>query len=263
MHTASQQFITACQQQGVQLNKKVIEDLAWRKGEVRRSSSMVYHSPMVRTIQEWAWNSEAKDPTNPDYQIANKPIAIGQLPPDPIMRMLAHIANAALRPRIPLPVFTHLDPVRADGTCRDAEKYWNEVFNRIADPNRSDRPRMELFTQGDTIVALRKAISHPTGILLRRQRLGRLGYEYPAGSLIQLETRQDIKRNISWNKRQNTLQHTSWDDVTRVNFSRPSVFAVSGEYRQLHFGTCARTKNSPSIQRVQQLAELALSNSSM
>ncbi len=261
MHTASRQFIKACTQQGVQLNEAFIEDLAFHPGVIRDRRSSVYASPMVRAIEKWAWIAETKDPTNTDHQIVDKPIQISQLPLDPIMHTVAGIANAALRPRIALPVFEHLNPVYAWATCRDAEKYWNEVFNRITTP--AVRPRLELFTADDTIVALRKAMHNPSGYLLRPGRLGQLDYVYPAGSLIQLETQQDIEgTHLLWRRTQSKPKVTAWSDVTRVNYSRPSVYSVSGEYRRLHFGYHEITRACPCTQCVQRLAGVALRNAS-
>jgi hypothetical protein len=256
MHTASWQFIKACERQDVQLNEKAITDLDFRPGNIRWTASDLYNSPMVDAIEKWAWIAETNDTPNPDYQIANKPIEIDQLPPDPIMRMLAGIANAALCMRVPA-VYPHIKPALAWSTCLDAETYWNDVFDRIA--GKHERPRIELFTEGDTIVALRKAIGRPTGILLRPQRLGRLDYVYPAGSIIQLETRHDREgRYLSWQTRRSAPKRTSWDDITALNFSRPSIYFTSGVYRRRHFGIHERTNNSPCTKCIHRLAETAL-----
>jgi hypothetical protein len=259
MDTASRHFIKACEQQDVQLNEKVIADLGFLKGDIRWTASEIYSSPMVRTIQEWAWVAETNDAGSPDHQIANKPIMVDQLPSDPIMRMLAGIANAALRERVP----SVYEPIEHPGlvwnVCRDVESHWNEVFNRIASKHKHPRPRIELFTDGDTIVAIRKAIGHPTGILLRPQRLGQLDYVYPAGSLIQLQTRHDAQgRHIAWEKTRSAPKRTSWSDVTTVSFSRPSVYATSGVYRRRHFGIHERTQNSACMKRIHRLAKTAL-----
>ncbi|HSX29489.1 MAG TPA: hypothetical protein VLE73_02920 [Candidatus Saccharimonadales bacterium] len=250
MHVSSRQFLDACKAQQLHLHDKV--EGAIRRPVRARQSYDTYMSPLVIAIEDATWIAETTD-----EPIANKPIVLEQLPPDPVMRLLADIANAALRPRIQPKLYENISPVVAEATCRDADNKWSSIFYKIA--NNIEKPGVEIFTEGSVIVALRKVKGNANGLLLQPRRLGQLDYVFPAGTTLHVETsnepsplrKEDIDMPFG-------LKHTNWSLVTRLGASRPSMYALPREYRKTHFGTHRRVVKSIDLEYINQLAEQAL-----
>jgi len=250
MHASCREFLDACAAQQVRLHAAI--ESTFRDPIRAARSSDTYLSQLMAAVGKAAWIAETTD-----EPIADRPVDLERLPPDPTMHMLASIANAALLPRVQPKPFENIRPWIAQQVCRDTENHWSEIFSRIA--RKVEKPGIEIFTEGDVIVALRKVKGNANGLLLQPRRLGQLDYIFPSGTILQLETSNEPSPlQKEYIRMPHGLKCTDWSLVTHLNPSRPSMYAIPREYRATHFGTHWRVRRSISMERIHQLAGEAL-----
>lgn len=243
MHPASESFIQACRDQQVEPSRQLLNTLG---------AHSVFRSgiPLLGTIASTGTLLESPywDPQR-ERPFVDSPLDPAAMPPDRASQLLTKIVNASTG-TIPPVLNPDVLPVVSNpyGVCSLAERDWRSTYLTLRGRT-AEHLLLEIYVEDGVPVLLRKGRGNPTGLLLAARALGNYGIEYPAGSIVQLNTAMDSKtiRQSKLRLPRSSLRIANINQVTALAFGRLSALAFTPEEQPTYFGPTTSLSGMPYV----------------